>query len=140
MANKIHAGPVELPNALVVEGAAGSEYLPGKIVTKSGGNLDEAVAGTKGQLLIAKEQGPGVGGSVSKSFELFEPMQAYIARQGLYFRVRLGTGIACVENETLLERGSNGRLVALTSGVAVAVAKETVTTTANDQLVLVEVL
>lgn len=140
MANKIHAGPVELPNPLVVEGAAGATYLPGNVVVKSGANLNTGAADTAGQLLIAKENGPGVGGHVNDAFVVGEPVQAYIARQGLFFRARLATGVACVNGETLLERGANGRLVALAAGVAVAVAKETVTTSANDQLVLVEIL
>lgn len=140
MAHKIHAGPVELPNALVVEGSAGAAYLPGNIVVKSGADLNAGAADTVGQLLIAKENGPGVGGHIDDAFVVGNPVQAYIARQGLFFRTRLATGVACVEGETLLERGADGRLVLLASGVAVAVAKETVTTTADDQLVLVEIL
>lgn len=140
MAYKIHAGPVELPNALVVEGAAGAAYLPGNIVVKEGTGLNAGAADTVGQLLIAKENGPGQGGHIDDAFVVGEPVQAYIARQGLFFRTRLATGVACVEGETLLERGADGRLVLLAAGVAVAVAKETVTTAADDQLVLVEIL
>lgn len=140
MPYKVHAGPAELPNALMVEGLAGATYLPGNIVTKSGNDLDAGGVATVGQLLIAKENGPGVGGHIDDAFVVGAPVDAYVARQGLVFRTRLATGVACVEGETLLERGASGRLVLLAAGVAVAVAKETVTTSANDQLVLVEVL
>jgi len=140
MANKIHAGPVELPNPLMVEGLAGGTYLPGNIVTKNGNDLDAGGAATAGQLLIAKENGPGVGGHIDDAFVVGSPLDSYNARQGLFFRVRLATGQVLVAGETLLERGANGRLVALSSGVAVAVTKETVTTSSDDQLVLVEML
>lgn len=140
MAYKIHAGPVELPNALVIEGAAGSAFLPGNVVVKSGATLDEGAAVSAGQLLIAKENGPGVGGHVDDAFVVGAPVQAYVARQGLYFRVRLETGVACVAGETLLQRGATGQLTLLSDQTAVAVAKETITTTSGDQLVLVEVL
>jgi hypothetical protein len=140
MAYKVHAGPVELPNPLVVEGLAGATFLPGNIVAKSGNDLDAGAADTAGQLLIAKEKGPGVGGHISDAFVVGDSMEAYIARQGLVFRVRAATGQALVENETLLERAASGRLVVLSAGVAVAVARETVTTSADDELVLVEAL
>lgn len=140
MAYKVHAGPVELPNALIIEGDAGGAFLPGAIVTKSGDDLNAGGVATVGQLLFAKEYGPGQGGSISLAFVVGEAMQAYKARQGLFFRARLATGVACVAGETLLERGAAGQLAVLASGVAVAVAKETVTTTAGNQLVLVEVL
>ena len=140
MAYKVHAGPVELPNALMVEGAAGAAYLPGNIVVKSGDDLDAGGAATVGQLLIAKENGPGVGGHIDDAFTIGDHVDAYIARQGLFFRVRLATGQALTAGETLLERAASGRLVVLSAGVAVAVAKETVTTAADDELVLVEIL
>ena len=140
MAYKVHAGPVELLNPLMVEGLAGATYLPGNIVTKSGNDLNAGGAATVGQLLIAKENGPGVGGHIDDAFVVGAPLDSYVARQGLFFRVRLATGVACVAGETLLERGADGRLVSLASGVAVAMAKETVTTSADDELVLVEVL
>ena len=137
MANSVHAGPMELANPLVVEGLAGGTFLPGNIVAKSGNDLDSGDASTVGALLIAVENGCK---KISDAFVVGEQMYAYTARQGLYFRTRLATGVACVKDETLLERGASGRLVALDAGVAVAVAKETVTTSAADQLVLVEVL
>lgn len=140
MAYKVHAGPVELPNALMVEGAAGAAYLPGNIVVKSGDDLDAGGAATVGQLLIAKENGPGVGGHIDDAFTIGDHVDAYIARQGLFFRTRLATGQALTAGETLLERAASGRLVVLSTGVAVAVAKETVTTAADDELVLVEIL
>lgn len=140
MGHSVHAGPVELPNALVEEGAAGGTYLPGNIVVKNGDNLDVGIAATTGLLLIASENGPGVGGHIDDAFVVGAPVQAYKARQGLYFRARLATGQALVKGQTELERGAAGRLVVKTTGVAVAVAKETVTTTANDELALVEVL
>jgi hypothetical protein len=140
MAYKVHAGPVELPNPLIVEGLAGATYLPGNIVTKSGNDLDAGEVDTVGQLLIAKENGPGVGGHIDDAFVVGAPVDAYVARQGLFFRARLATGQTLTAGETLLERGANGRLVVLSTGVAVAMAKETVTTAANDELVLVEIL
>ena len=140
MAYKVHAGPCELPNALIVEGNAGATFLPGNIVTKSGNDLDAGGAATVGQLLFAKEFGPGQGGSIDQAFVVGDAMQSYVARQGLIFRARIATGQALVTGETLLERGASGRLVVLSAGVAVAVARTTVTTTADDELVLVEVL
>jgi len=140
MANKIHRGPTALTNPLIVEGLAGATYLPGNIVAKSGNDLNAGGAATVGQLLIAKENGPGVGGHIDDVFVVGAHLDSYVARQGLFFGVRLATGVACVEGETLLERGADGRLVLLDSGVAVAMAKETVTTSVDDQLVLVEVL
>lgn len=140
MANSVHAGPAQLPAPLYVEGLAGAAYLPGNIVTKSGDDLDAGAAATAGLLLIAKENGPGVGGHIDDAFVIGDPVDAYIARQGLFFRVRVATGQALVKNETLLERDDDGMLVILSTGTAVAVAKETVTTTADDELVLVEIL
>lgn len=140
MANKVHAGPIELPNPLVVEGLASAAYYPGQIVAKSGNNLAAGGTTTAGQLLIAKEFGPGQGGHIDDTFTIGDPICAYVARQGLFFRVRVATAQALTSGQTLLERGASGRLVVLASGVAVAVAKETVTTSANDQLVLVEAL
>lgn len=140
MAYSIHAGPVELPNPLVVEGLAGAAYYPGQIVVKSGNDLDAGAADSAGQLLIVKEKGPGVGGNIADAFTIGDAVEAYNARQGLFFRVRVATGQALTAGETLLERGASGRLVALSAGVAVAVAKETVTTAADDELVLVEAL
>ena len=140
MAYKVHAGPCELPNPLMTEGLAGDIYLPGNIVARNGNDLDVGVAATVGQLLIAKENGPGVGGHIDDAFAVGDTLDAYVARQGLFFRARLATGVACVADETLLERGAEGRLVLLDAGVAVAMAKTTVTTAANDELVLVEAL
>lgn len=140
MAYKVHAGPVELPNPLIEEGTASAAFLPGAIVKKTAGEFAGGDAATVGVLYIAKEKGPGEGGHIEDAFAIGDHVDAYRARQGLFFRVRLPTGVAVVEGETLLERGASGRLVALSAGVAVAVARESVTTTANDQLVLVEVL
>ena len=140
MAYKIHAGPCELPNALMVERLAGATFLPGNIVTVNGDDFDAGIGATVGQLLIAKENGPGVGGHIDDAFVVGANMDAYVARQGLFFRTRLATGQTLVAGETLLERGAAGRLVVLASGVAVAMAKTTVTTTADDELVLVEIL
>jgi hypothetical protein len=124
----------------MVEGLAGGTFLPGNIVTKSGDDLDAGGAATVGQLLLAKELGPGQGGHIDDAFVVGRSMEAYVARQGLFFRARLATGQALTAGETLLERGAAGRLAVLASGVAVAMAKTTVTTAANDQLVLVEIL
>lgn len=140
MAYKVHAGPAELPNALVVEGLAGGTFLPGNVVVKSGNDLDAGAAASVGELLFAKEHGPGQGGHIDDAYVVGEHIQAYKARQGLLFRARLATGQALVKDETLLERADNGRLVVLAAGVAVAKARETVTTTADDELVLVEAL
>lgn len=140
MAFKVHAGPAELPNPLMVEGLAGAAFLPGNVVTKSGNNLNAGGAATTGQLLLAKEKGPGEGGHIDDAFTIGDSMQAYVARQGLFFRARLVTGQALTAGETLLERAANGRLTIVSLGTPVAVAKETVTTAANDELVLVEVL
>jgi hypothetical protein len=140
MAYKVHAGPVELPNPLLVEGLASAATLPGAIVVKNGADLDPGAADSAGQLLFAKENGPGVGGHISDAFADGDTMEAYVARQGLYFRARLATGQTLAEGETLLERAASGRLTTLAEGVAVAVVKETVTTTADDELVLVEAL
>jgi len=140
MANKVHAGPVELPNPLIVEGLAGGTYLPGNIVEKSGDDLDLADASTVGQLLIAKENGPGVGGHIDDAFVVGANIDSYLARQGLYFRARVTTGQALVKNETLLERGPLGQFVVLSTGDPIAVSKVTVTTTGANELVLVEVL
>ena len=140
MAYSVFKGPVELPCPVLVEGAAGDIYLPGNLVVRNGSDLDVGVAATTGQLLIAKEMGPGVGGRISTAFAVGDPVLAYNARQGLRFDVRVATAQALVKDETLLERGAAGRLVVLDTGVAVAVAKQTVTTTANDQMVEVEIL
>jgi len=140
MSYKVHAGPFELTNPLMTEGVAGDIYLPGNIVTRNGDDLDVGIAATVGQLLIAKENGPGVGGHIDDAFAVGDTVDAYVARQGLFFRARLATGQALTAGETLLERGAAGRLVVLASGVAVAVAKTTVTTAADDELVLVEIL
>ena len=140
MASKVHAGPCELPNPLMTEGLAGGTYLPGNIVAKNGDDLDAGDGATVGVLLIAKENGPGVGGHIDDAFVVGAPLDSYRARQGLFFRVRLATGQALVEDETLLERGAAGRLVVLAAGVAVAVAKVTLTTSVDDELVLVEAL
>lgn len=140
MANKVHAGPVELPNPLIEESKAGAVFLPGAVVVKASGAFTKGAADTTGALLIAKEKGPGQGGKIDLAFTANEHVDAYKARQGLYFRCRIPTGQALVAGETELERGANGRLQIVTTGAPVAVARETVTTTANDQLVLVEVL
>lgn len=140
MPYKVHAGPVELPNPLMVEGLAGATFLPGTIVTKSGDDLNAGAADTLGALLFAKEYGPGQGGHIDDPFVVGEPMAAYNARQGLFFRARLDTGLALVKDETLLARGADGLLVLATGGNQVAVAKETLTTTAVGQLALVEAL
>lgn len=140
MAYKVHAGPAELPNPLLIEGLASAATLPGAIVVKNGADLDPGAADSVGQLLFAKENGPGQGGHISDAFADDDVMFAYKARQGLIFRGRLATGQALVEGETLLERAASGRLTTLAAGVAVAVARETVTTAADDELVLVEVL
>lgn len=140
MAYKVHAGPVELPNPLFEEATAGAAFLPGAVVVKASGEFTAGLADTVGALLIAKEKGPGEGGHIEDSFEIGDHVDAYKARQGLFFRVRVGTGVSLVEGETELERAAAGRLAVLSAGTAVAVARETVTTTADDQLVLVEVL
>lgn len=140
MAYKVHAGPAELPNPLIEEGEAGAVFLPGAVVVKASGEFTAGLADTVGALLIAKEKGPGEGGHIDDAFADGDQVEAYKTRQGLYFRVRVGTGVALVAGETELERAAAGRLAALNLGTAVAVARETVTTTADDQLVLVEVL
>lgn len=140
MAYKVHAGPAELPNPLMREGFASATTLPGALVEKNGNDLDPGDAATVGQLLFVKEAGPGEGGKISDAFASGDQMEAYVARQGLYFRARLATGQALVEGETLLERAASGRLTVLAAGEAVAVARTTVTTSADDELVLVEVL
>lgn len=140
MAYSVFKGPVELPSPLLLEGLAGGTYLPGNIVAKSGNDLDAGDASTAGRLLIAREYGPGKGGHIDDAFVVGEPNDAYIARPGLRFDVRMATGQALVKDETLLERGAAGRLVVLASGTAVAVAKVTVTTSADDEMAQVEVL
>lgn len=140
MAYSVFKGPVELPCPLLAEGAAGGVYLPGNLVARNGDDLDLADAATAGQILIAKEMGPGVGGRIDTPFVATEPVLAYVARQGLRFDVRFATGQALVKDETLLERGADGRLVVLASGDAIAVAKVTVTTIADDELAQVEIL
>ncbi|AZU97942.1 hypothetical protein [Vibrio phage LP.1] len=140
MAYKVHAGPAELPNPLMREGFASAATLPGKVVVKNGNDLDIADETATGQLLFVKEAGPGEGGKISDAFASGDQMEAYVARQGLYFRARLVTGQALVEGETLLERAASGRLTVVAAGVPVAVARTTVTTGADDELVLVEVL
>ena len=140
MAYKVHAGPAELPNALVTEGAASAATLPGKVVVKNGDDLDLGAADSVGQLLFAKEDGPGEGGSIDTAHAIGDYICAYKARQGLFFRARMATGQALVDGETLLERAESGQLTVLAAGVAVAVARETVASTTADQLALVEVL
>ena len=140
MAYKVHAGPAELPNALETEGVASAATLPGAVVVKNGNDLDPGAADTVGPLLFAKENGPGQGGHIDDAFADGDPMFAYKARQGLFFRARMATGQALVDGETLLERAASGQLTVLASGVAVAVARETVASTTADQLALVEVL
>lgn len=140
MAFKIHAGPAELPNALVVEGKTSEAMLPGNVAVVSSGEFALADAATVGQLLFMKEKGPGQGGHVDDEFAVDDYAYAYVARSGLFFRTRVATGLTLVANETLLERGADGQLAVLDAGEAVAVAKETVTTSSDDELVLVEVL
>lgn len=140
MAYKVHAGPAELPNALVIEGPAGQDILPGKVVFKDAGDIVLGVAASVGQLLFAKEGGPGQGGKIDTVHVGGSHIEAYKARQGLLFRARLATGLTLVDGETELERAASGRLTTVTSGTPVAVARASVTTSADDQLVLVEVL
>mgnify|MGYP000438896824 CR=1 FL=1 len=140
MAYKVHAGPAELPNPLFEEGKAGEAFLPGAVVVKASGAFTKGATDTVGALLIAKEYGPGQGGHIADAFAVNDHVDAYKARQGLFFRVRVPTGQALVAGETEMERGATGDLQIVTTGAAIAVARETVTTITGDQLVLVEVL
>lgn len=141
MSYSIYRGPTILAAPLYQPGEASEEMLPGHVVVKSGDDLDLGAANSVGVLLIAKENMAGKEGTViDATFEIGDSVDAYKARQGQVFDVRFPTGVALVKGETLLERRDSGQLGALTSGVAIATAYETVTTTANDQLVTVEIL
>lgn len=140
MAYSVFKGPIELPQPLMVEGDAASLLVPGEIVFKSGNTLVIGDAATEGQLLITKENGPGLGGRIETPFAVGQPALAYVARQGLVFAFRCATGQALVAGETLLERGASGLLIKKTSGIAVAVSKVTVTTVGIGELIEAEVL
>ena len=137
MAYSIFKGPIELPSPIMVEGEAQESMTPGHIIDSEFAVGD---ATTIGQLLILRDGGQGKGEGIDYAYANGDYVSAYKARQGLIFAVRAATGVALVKGVTLLERGASGRLTILDEGVAVAVADETVTTTANDQLVQVEIL
>lgn len=137
MAYSVFKGPIELPSPLLVEGVAGAAMFAGNIVAA---DFTIGAADTTGRLLIIREGGIGKGEGIDYAYESGDQVLAYNARQGLIFAVRAATGQALVSGVTLLERGADGRLVVLTTGTAIAIAKQTVTTTANDELVEVEIL
>ena len=139
-AKTVRRGPTQLPAPLHVEGLATSAYLPGNLVFKDGDNLTIGVAATKGQVLIAKENGLGQGGHIYDAFEIGSPLSAYVARPSLVFEVRCNTGLSLVDGVTLLERAASGQLKINSTGTAIFVARETVTTSAANQLVTVEAL
>lgn len=137
MTHSVFKGPIELPSPLQEEGEAQEAMQPGYLVEPDFTVGDSATAGL---LLILKEGGPGKGEGIDYDYEVGDQVAAYNARQGLRFSVRVATGQALTKNVTLLERDDLGQLVVLSAGTAVAVAKETVTTTADGELVEVEVL
>lgn len=137
MAYSVYKGPIELPRPLFVEGEAQAGMKPGNIVNP---DFTIGTAASVGLLLIIAEGGPGKGEGVDYDYVSGNQVNAYNAQSGQRFEVRFATGQAVVKNTTLLERGADGRLVVLAAGEAVAVAKESLTTSADDQLVEVEAL
>lgn len=137
MSNSIFKGPIELPCPILAEGLAAAAMFPGNILAS---DFDLADAATVGQLLIARDGGPGKGEYVDTEYAIGDSVTAYKARQGLIFAVRVASGEALVKGVTLLERSADGQLTVLSSGEAVAVAAETITTTSDDELVEVEIL
>jgi len=137
MANSIYKGPIELPSPLFIEGEAQANMKPGHIVNP---DFTLGTASSAGLLLIIAEGGPGKGEGIDYDYVSDNQVKAYNAQSGQRFAVRFATGQTVVKNTTLLERGANGRLVVLSTGEAVAVAKESLTTASSNQLVEVEIL
>lgn len=137
MSHSVYKGPIELDRPLFVEGAAGEAIKPGNIVAP---DFTLGDAATTGLLLILAEGGPGKGERIEDEYAIGAAVKAYNAKTGQRFVVRVGTGITLVDKVTLLERAADGQLAVLSAGEAVAVARESVTTSVDDQLVEVEVL
>jgi hypothetical protein len=122
-----------------VEKPAAGAILPGHLL----------LANSSGQFKV--HDGANAGGMVfvadlnmhdseSTAYAAADTVQAYQPVSGEVYRVRAATGQALVKDITPLTSAANGRLDIGTPGtdVIVAYAAETVTTSANDQLVLVK--
>lgn len=145
--NSVYCGPAEIDKPIYQEKLASEAMKPGHMVVVNGDDFDlNALNGADGDFLILKERGLGEGEKYginpSVDFADGDALSAYKGRKGHIFQARFATGVTLVKDETKLAFGTAGRLrVALTDGsqTYVATALESVTTSADDELVLVEV-
>ena len=145
MANTIFRGPAEKPGIpFHLEKTASEAMKPGHAVSVNGDDFDlNDSDGADSILLFLKEKSQGLStGGVEEEFAAGDSVAAYRARQGDFYQARFATAVALVAEETLLSVDTDGQLRIGVVGTdsLVAVAKETVTTSAADQLVTVEVL
>lgn len=138
MPNVIRVAKATDNDPIKVEKPAAESILPGNIL----------LANSSGQ--FKKHDGANLGGLVfvadlnmldglADAYSANDTVQAYQPVSGETYLVRAATGQALVKDITPLTSTGAGRLdIASGTDVVIAYAAETVTTTANDQLVLVK--
>lgn len=149
MANSVFRGRADQADGhpIQVEGVADNAFLPGSLVKKTATGLaisDQAATVFGKDTLIAKELGENYpDGGIDDAYAIGDGAYAYLAKPNDFFMVRVATGQALVENVTRLASNGDGQFtVAATDGTQQVqlVAKETVTTAADNTLVLARAL
>jgi delta-aminolevulinic acid dehydratase/porphobilinogen synthase len=139
MPNVIRVAKATDNDPIKVEKPAVEAILPGNILlaNSSGQFKKHDVANGGGMLFVADVN---MLDGVAEAYAINDTVQAYQPVSGETYLVRAATGQALVKDITALTSTGAGRVDIGTVGtdVIIAYAAETVTTSANDQLVLVK--
>lgn len=136
--NVIRVAPATTNDPIKVEKPAAGAILPGHILLANGsGQFAVHASANAGGLVFVADLNMHDG--VAAAYAAGDTVQAYQPMPGEVYRVRAATGQALVKDVTPLTSAANGRLdIAAGADAVIAYAAETVTTTANDQLVMVK--
>ena len=139
MKNVIRVAPATKNDPIKVEKPAAEALLPGHLLlaNASGQFKKHDIANGGGLVFIADLN---MHDGLTDVYAIGDTVQGYAPEPGDVFQVRAATGQALVKDVTPLTSAGVGRFDIGTVGtdVIIAYAAQTVTTTANDQLVLVK--
>lgn len=137
--NVIRVGSATKNDPIKVEKPADAALLPGNIIIANATNefLKHATDGAAGMVFVADLN---MHDGVATAYAAGDTVQAYQPCSGETYRVRAKTGAALVKDITPLTSDGAGRarVAVVGTDAIICYAAETVTASANDQLVLVK--
>ncbi|MCZ2496429.1 hypothetical protein GN316_06650 [Xylophilus sp. Kf1] len=139
MKNVIRVAPATVNDPQKMEKPAVEAMLPGHLLlANAAGQFKKHDGANAGGLVFVADLNLHDG--LNDAYAAGDTVQAYVPVSGEFYQMRMATGQALIKDVTALTSAGAGRMDIGTVGtdVIVAYAGETVTTTANDQLVLVK--